>query len=378
MSTISSTSRNNAALATAAASSTPSLPTGTLSKGAKGPAVQQLQSALVKLGHMTQAQMNTGPGIFGPQTEASLKKYQTANKLTADGVFGPKTRAEMLKDLTPAKPAPTPSKPSGVTAPPAGLERGSTGAAVKQLQSALVKLGHMTQAQMNTGPGIYGPATEAAVKKFQSQWKVGVDGEYGPKTKAAMDKALAGQKPPTSTPTTPTTPTTPSTPTGGVKKPDMKWVPSANFSSRGGADIDAIVLHHTASNNEAGDLATLTKKGTDVSAHYLIGQDGTIYHLVDDKMAAWHAGVSSLHGDKSPSVNARSIGIEITNDGSGKTPFTEAQYKALEKLVPYLAKTYDVPMKNILGHKDVAPGRKVDPASNFNWDRIRRATDAVI
>jgi N-acetylmuramoyl-L-alanine amidase len=362
---------------TAAAASAPTLPTGTLSKGASGPAVKQLQSALVKLGHMTQAQMNTGPGTFGPQTEASLKKYQAANKLTADGVFGPKTRAEMLKDLTPAAPAPSKPAPGGVTAPPAGLERGSTGAAVKQLQSALVKLGHMTQAQMNTGPGIYGPATEGAVKKFQAQWKLGVDGEYGPKTKAAMDKALAGQKPPTSTPTTPTTPTNPPS-TGGVKKPDMKWVPSANFSSRGGADIDAIVLHHTASNNEAGDLATLTKKGTDVSAHYLIGQDGTIYHLVDDKMAAWHAGVSSLHGDKSPSVNARSLGIEITNDGSGKTPFTEAQYKALEKLVPYLAKTYNVPMKNIVGHKDVAPGRKVDPASNFDWNRIRRATDAVI
>ncbi len=375
MSTISS-SRPSVAR-TAAAASAPTLPTGTLSKGASGPAVKQLQSALVKLGHMTQAQMNTGPGTFGPQTEASLKKYQAANKLTADGVFGPKTRAEMLKDLTPAAPAPSKPAPGGVTAPPAGLERGSTGAAVKQLQSALVKLGHMTQAQMNTGPGIYGPATEGAVKKFQAQWKLGVDGEYGPKTKAAMDKALAGQKPPTSTPTTPTTPTNPPS-TGGVKKPDMKWVPSANFSSRGGADIDAIVLHHTASNNEAGDLATLTKKGTDVSAHYLIGQDGTIYHLVDDKMAAWHAGVSSLHGDKSPSVNARSLGIEITNDGSGKTPFTEAQYKALEKLVPYLAKTYNVPMKNIVGHKDVAPGRKVDPASNFDWNRIRRATDAVI
>ena len=372
MSTISS-SRASVARPTAAASSAPTLPTGTLSKGASGPAVKQLQSALVKLGFLTQAQMNTGPGTFGPQTEASLKKYQAANKLTADGVFGPKTRAEMLKDLTPAKPAPNKPAPA-VTAPPAGLERGSNGPAVKQLQSALVKLGHLTQAQMNTGPGVYGPATEAAVKSFQSQWKLGVDGEYGPKTKAAMDKALAGQKPPTSTPTTPTNPPS----TGGVKKPDMKWVPSANFSSRGGADIDAIVLHHTASNNEAGDLATLTKKGTDVSAHYLIGQDGTIYHLVDDKMAAWHAGVSKLHGDTSPSVNARSLGIEITNDGSGKTPFTEAQYKALEKLVPYLAKTYNVPMKNILGHKDVAPGRKVDPASNFNWDRIRRATDAVI
>jgi N-acetylmuramoyl-L-alanine amidase len=333
-----------------------------------------MQSALVKLGYMSQAQINTGPGTFGPQTEASLKKFQSSHKLTADGVYGPKTRAAMLKDLTPA----APSKPanSSVTAPPAGLERGSNGPAVKQLQSALVKLGYMSQEQMNTGPGVYGPKTEDSVKKFQAAWKLGVDGEYGAKTKAALEKALAGQKPPANPAPAPGPTPTP----GKVTKPDMKWVPSANYGSRGGADIDAIVLHHTASNNVDGDLRTLTRPNGDksVSAHYLIGKDGTIFHLVDDKMAAWHAGVSSLHGDKSPSVNARSIGIEITNDGSGKTPFTEAQYRALEKLVPYLAKTYNVPMKNILGHRDVAPGRKVDPADNFDWGRVRRATDAVI
>ncbi|WP_275439144.1 peptidoglycan recognition protein family protein [Archangium violaceum] len=373
MSTVSSSTRPQVALTTAAASSAPTLPSGTLSKGDSGTPVKQLQSALVKLGYMTQAQMNSGPGTFGPQTEASLKKFQSAHKLTADGVYGPKTRAAMLKDLTPATPSKPPSSPS-VTAPAAGLERGDNGAGVKQLQSALVKLGYMSQADMNSGPGVYGPKTEASVKKFQSAWKLGVDGEYGPKTKAALEKALAGQKPPSTNPTP-----TPGGP-GKVTKPDMKWVPSANYGSRGGADIDAIVLHHTASNNVDGDLRALTKPNGDksVSAHYLIGKDGTIYHLVDDKMAAWHAGVSSLHGDKSPSVNARSIGIEITNDGSGKTPFTEAQYRALEKLVPYLAKTYDVPMKNILGHRDVAPGRKVDPADNFDWGRIRRATDAVI
>jgi len=372
VSTVSS-ARTRVAAARVAVSSAPILPTATLSKGASGPAVKQMQSALVKLGYMTQAQMNTGPGTFGSQTEASLKKFQAAHKLTADGVYGPKTRAAMLKALTPAVPKPAP-KPPSVTAPAPGLERGDSGSAVKQLQSALVKLGYMSQAQMSTGVGVYGPKTEAAVKKFQAAWKLGVDGEYGPKTKAALQKALAGQKPPVSTPKP--SPTTP----GRVTKPDMKWVPSANFSSRGGADIDTIVLHHTASNNVRGDLNALTKPNGDrsVSAHYLIGKDGTIYHLVEDKMTAWHAGRSSLRGDTSPSVNNRSIGIEITNDGSGKTPFTEAQYRALEQLVPYLAKTYDVPMKNILGHRDVAPGRKVDPADNFDWGRIRRATDAVI
>lgn len=93
-------------------------------------------------------------------------------------------------------------------------------------------------------------------------------------------------------------------------------------------------------------------------------------------MKAWHAGVSALRGDSSPSVNARSIGIEITNAGDGKTPFTEGQYRALEKLVPWLMKTYQVPMQNLVGHEDAAlpKGRKIDPAENFDFARIRRAT----
>jgi len=160
-----------------------------------------------------------------------------------------------------------------------------------------------------------------------------------------------------------------------VTKPDVVWKPSPNFSSRGGADIDSVVLHHTASNNTAADLATLRSRSAEVSAHYLIGRDGKIYQLVKDGMKAWHAGVSALRGDSSPSVNARSIGIEITNAGDGRTPFTERQYKALEQLVPWLMKTYKVPMQNLVGHKDVAlpKGRKIDPAANFDFARIRRA-----
>lgn len=161
----------------------------------------------------------------------------------------------------------------------------------------------------------------------------------------------------------------------GVRKPDVIWKPSPNYSSRGGADIDTVVLHHTASNNTAADLATLRSRSAEVSAHYLIGRDGKIYQLVKDGKKAWHAGVSALRGDASPSVNARSIGIEITNAGDGKTPFTQSQYRALEKLVPWLMKTYKVPLKNLVGHKDVAlpHGRKIDPAENFDFGRIRRA-----
>lgn len=172
---------------------------------------------------------------------------------------------------------------------------------------------------------------------------------------------------------TPKTPQNPSGTATQVVKPAVINKPSANFSSRGSTDIDAIIVHHTASNNVEQDLVQLTRKGTDVSAHYLLAPDGTIYQLVADDKRAWHAGVSAIRGEKTPDVNSRSIGIEITNDGRGKTPFTEAQYQALEQLVPYLALTYRVPMENILGHRDVAPGRKTDPADNFDWSRVRTA-----
>jgi hypothetical protein len=74
----------------------------------------------------------------------------------------------------------------GVTVPGVNLQRGAQGAAVKRLQSALVKARVMTQAQMNTGPGIFGPLTQASLKKFQKAHGVEAIGVYGPKTRAAF------------------------------------------------------------------------------------------------------------------------------------------------------------------------------------------------
>jgi N-acetylmuramoyl-L-alanine amidase len=155
--------------------------------------------------------------------------------------------------------------------------------------------------------------------------------------------------------------------------------PSPNHEPRQGVDIDVILLHHTGTNLVTVDLATLRRSrgGSRVSAHYLLAPTGTLYQLVADHEAAWHAGASSLRGATEPSVNLRSIGIEITNDGTGQTPFTPEQYLMLERLVPYLARAYKVPKENILGHRDVAPGRKTDPADNFDWARVRRAVDEV-
>ncbi|NTX50654.1 N-acetylmuramoyl-L-alanine amidase [Myxococcus sp. CA039A] len=248
-----------------------------------------------------------------------------------------------------------------VTAPPAGLRKGDSGPKVKQLQDALLKLGYLTKAQVNTGPGTFGAQTEAAVKKFQGDKKLPTTGYYGEQTQAALKKALAG------TPTTPTTPTTPGA------KPAVISAPSPNSDSRNGADIDTIVMHHTASNDGKADLSWMRNPKSGVSAHYMVDRDGKIYQLVGDDKRAWHAGKSELHGVPTD-VNARSIGIEIVNDGSGKTPFTEAQYKALTQLTSHLKEKYDVPMKNIVGHADVAvpKGRKNDPAPNFDWSRLRK------
>ena len=161
---------------------------------------------------------------------------------------------------------------------------------------------------------------------------------------------------------------------GRFTKPAVIDAPSPNYNSRYGTPIDAIVLHHTGSNSGSGAVSWLRNPASEVSANYVLDRDGTIYQLVGDEKRAWHAGEGALNGVPTD-VNARSIGIEIVNDGSGTTPFTEAQYGALTQLVGYLKQEYGVPMGNIVGHKDVALpyGRKNDPAPNFDWNRLRNA-----
>ncbi|MCY1080293.1 N-acetylmuramoyl-L-alanine amidase [Archangium lansingense] len=155
--------------------------------------------------------------------------------------------------------------------------------------------------------------------------------------------------------------------------------PSPNHSSRSDVRVDVLVLHHTATRRGAPALRTLTDDAVPperrVSAHYLVDTDGTVYCLVAESRKAWHAGVSTLRGESRPSVNARSIGIEIVNPGDNVTPFTEAQYQALEQLVPEIVLRHRIPTENVLGHRDVAPGRKTDPADNFNWARVRAAVE---
>jgi N-acetylmuramoyl-L-alanine amidase len=143
--------------------------------------------------------------------------------------------------------------------------------------------------------------------------------------------------------------------------------PSSNYNSRGGTDIDTIVIHHTAC-DAAKALSWLRSRVSGVSAHYLLKRDGTLIRLVDDDQRAWHAGKSQLHGTAGD-VNARSIGIEIVNDGDGQMPFTPQQYEVLTALVRKLRRQYQVPIENVVRHRDIAVphGRKTDPADNFDW-----------
>ncbi|WP_300454004.1 N-acetylmuramoyl-L-alanine amidase [Accumulibacter sp.] len=144
------------------------------------------------------------------------------------------------------------------------------------------------------------------------------------------------------------------------------WVPSPNYNAR---RPNFVILHDT-TNSEAGPaLRTLTDPAREVSAHYLIGRDGTLYRLVDEEKRAWHAGASYWGGNTD--LNSASVGIELDNTGS--EPYPDAQIVRLLDLLKNLQERYRIPAHNVLGHGDVAPGRKVDPSRHFPWQRLAEA-----
>ncbi len=154
---------------------TPNPVSNNLRVGSRGEAVSQLQRDLSRLGYPLSAD-----GVFGPKTDAAVRRFQRDHGLTADGIVGPKTRAAIAE----AK------QNVSLPIPTATLREGSKGEQVKQLQNALVRLGFMTQAQMNTGPGTFGPRTDSALRAFQRSQDLAVDGIYGPKSQAALRRAL--------------------------------------------------------------------------------------------------------------------------------------------------------------------------------------------
>jgi N-acetylmuramoyl-L-alanine amidase len=142
---------------------------------------------------------------------------------------------------------------------------------------------------------------------------------------------------------------------------------SPNYNDRP-CDITHIVLHYTDLPTAADSIEIMCDPKRKVSAHYLIDYDGSTYNLVPDEKRAWHAGVSTWQGRDN--VNDYSIGIEIQNKGASTTPaepYTPDQMDALVELLKHLTNLHDIKPYNIIGHSDVAPGRKVDPGEHFDW-----------
>jgi muramidase (phage lysozyme) len=147
-----------------------------LNRGERGKAIETLQNSLVRLGHLTREQVSTGPGIFGPRTEAAVKDFQRDNHLPVNGRWDSATQRVLNQILNVVK-------------------RGAAGDVVDGLQDQLVKHGYMTTAQVKTGPGIFGPKTEAALRRFQSDHQLEVDGRLGPLTYKALQTSPVASRP---------------------------------------------------------------------------------------------------------------------------------------------------------------------------------------
>lgn len=143
--------------------------------------------------------------------------------------------------------------------------------------------------------------------------------------------------------------------------------PSPNFNARPvGAVIDTIILHYTGMKTAETALRRMCDPASEVSAHFMIEENGTCHRLVEPEQRAWHAGVSHWRGRDN--MNHTSIGIELVNPGHefGYKPFPDAQIDSLLELLHRL-ESFSVPRANYIGHSDVAPSRKTDPGELFPW-----------
>ena len=146
---------------------------------------------------------------------------------------------------------------------------------------------------------------------------------------------------------------------------------SPNHNERrvpGGPDM--LLIHYTGMGTGDDAVRWLCDPVSAVSCHYLVHEDGRIVQMVPEARRAWHAGVGNWRGQDD--INSRSIGIEIVNLGhaAGYPDFPEAQVRAVAQLCADCAARWAIPPERLLGHSDVAPGRKADPGEKFPWDQL--------
>ena len=165
---------------------------------------------------------------------------------------------------------------------------------------------------------------------------------------------------------------------------DALWIPSPHFDERPSNEISLIVIHAISLPPELfnalpvmaffqGTLDTGTDpyfeavKDVWVSTHLVIGRQGEVYQLVPFDKRAWHAGESEFEGRSR--CNDFSIGIELIGPEEG--PFTDRQYQSLAKVCSEIYVSYAIEPGHIVGHREIAPGRKIDPGTDFEYERIR-------
>lgn len=164
--------------------------------------------------------------------------------------------------------------------------------------------------------------------------------------------------------------------------PDARRLPSPNCDTRpGNVAIELIVIHNISLPPGVFDGDAVIElftnrldwdahpyyqgiRGLRVSAHFFIRRDGTLIQFVPCSLRAWHAGASSWQARDG--CNDFSIGIEL--EGTDDLPFTEVQYATLTPLLQQLKQAY--PIRDVVGHSDIAPGRKTDPGPHFAWQRL--------
>jgi N-acetylmuramoyl-L-alanine amidase len=148
-------------------------------------------------------------------------------------------------------------------------------------------------------------------------------------------------------------------------------IPSPNYGERNNGRVpDMILLHYTGMPDVEGAIKRLCSAGTDVSAHYIVMEDGRIVQCVPEDKRAWHAGVASWAGEED--INSCSIGVEIINRGHdwGYPEFPLRQIAAVIALCRGIILRRKVPTHRVLGHSDVAPSRKKDPGEKFPWHSL--------
>ena len=154
----------------------------------------------------------------------------------------------------------------------------------------------------------------------------------------------------------------------------IKNIFSPNYSKkkRPAISLKFIIIHYTGMQSERESTKRLCNLNSKVSCHYLINYKGKVSRLVQDRCVAWHAGKSCW--GRYRNLNENSIGVELVNRGHkfGYTNYKKKQISNLVKLCQILVRKHKIKKKNILGHSDIAPLRKIDPGEKFPWKYLAK------